>query len=346
MTGASPQERTQVEARVLAGRYRVDGLLGEGGMGSVFAATELALERKVAVKLLAPALAQEPEFVARFQREARLLARFDHPALVPLLAVDTHEGVPLLVMKFIEGKTLSKVLTERRRLAVRQALPVLHQLCGALDYLHARGVVHRDLKPGNLMLDDDGRLTVLDFGISQHRDAARLTVPGMFVGTPLYMAPEQITADTCGPAADLYALALLTWHLLVGEHPFGTAGDDAGDLLSRQVHATPTLAHRANPAVPAPVARVIDRSLDKDPAARHPTAAAFYEATSWMRCRPLRSRSSRGARGSEPARVGKSTAGGGSFSHAGAGARPGGLRVPLRRTERRRKGACRPGTCD
>ncbi len=262
---------------MLAGRYRIDGLLGEGGMGSVFAATELAVDRKVAVKRLAPALANEPEFVARFVREARLLAKFDHPSLVQLLAVDSDDGAPLLVMKYVEGKTLTQVLFERKRFSMRQVLPVLDQLCDALDYLHARGVVHRDLKPSNLMLDDAGRLTVLDFGISQHRDAARLTVPGTLLGTPLYMAPEQIVTDECGPEADLYALALITWHLLVGEHPFGGPEDGAAALMSLQVHATPALAHRANPAVPALVARVIDRSLNKVPDARHPTAKAFYE---------------------------------------------------------------------
>jgi serine/threonine-protein kinase len=274
----SAEERTQVSAQVIGGRWRVERSLGEGGMGEVFAATELATGRTVAIKRLAPGLLEDPDSVARFRREARLLARLDHPSLVQLLSVDEDEaGAPFLVMKFVEGKTLATLLRENGRLAVRQALPLLDQLCGALDYLHDRGIVHRDLKPANVIVGEDGRLTVLDFGVSRQRDIARLTTPGLFVGTPMYTAPEQITDDDCGPAADLYALGLMTWELLVGEHPFGRSPRQPDELLAMQVHATPTLASRANPAVPPPVARVIDRALEKVPEARHPSARAFYE---------------------------------------------------------------------
>lgn len=269
-------EDTELAGRVLAGRWRVERRLGEGGMGEVLLATELATDRPVAIKRLPVAFTAEPEFLTRFQREAKLLARLDHPALVQLLSFEVAEGVPLLVMKYAEGKTLEAVLRERTRLSVRQALPLLDQLCSALDYLHSRGVVHRDLKPGNLIVDAEDRLTVLDFGISLQRGSARLTSPGHFVGTPLYSAPEQITSDDCDPPADLYALALITWQVLVGEHPFGNT-HAPGDVLLLQVSAAPTLASRANPAVPQPVARVIARSLEKDPKLRHPTARAFYE---------------------------------------------------------------------
>lgn len=245
-------------------------------MGEVVLATELATERKVAIKRLPEVFASEPDFRARFHREAKLLAHLDHPSLVQLLSVDEHEGVPLLVMKFIEGVTLDELIRERTRLSVRQALPLLDQLCSALDYLHARGVVHRDLKPSNLVVDAHDRLTVLDFGISVQHGAARLTTPGQFVGTPLYSAPEQIVSDEVDPPADLYALALITWHMLVGDHPFGNVHNPS-DVMVLQVNATPTLASGANPAVPVSVARVIDRSLDKDPKKRHPTARAFYE---------------------------------------------------------------------
>jgi len=262
---------------VLARRWRLERVLGEGGMGAVLLANDLTTQRPVAIKRLAPTLAAQPDFVTRFQREARMLATFDHPSLVRSLAVDLDdEGVPFLVMTYVEGKTLDQVLHERTRLSVRQALPLLDQLCDALDYLHARGVVHRDLKPGNLMVDADDRLTVLDFGISHQRNAARLTTPGMFIGTPLYCAPEQIVSDDCTPAADLYALALITWHVLVGDHPFSKAETPA-DVMMLQVHTAPTLASRANPAVPTPVAKVIDRSLDKEPSKRHPTARAFFD---------------------------------------------------------------------
>ncbi|MGV3623498.1 MAG: serine/threonine-protein kinase [Archangium sp.] len=262
---------------VLAGRWRIERTLGEGGMGEVLLATELATERKVAIKRLAPTLVAEQSFVSRFLREAKLLAHLEHPNLVGLLGVDVADGVPFIVMKYVEGKTLQELLKERTRLSVRQALPLLDQLASALDYLHARGVVHRDLKPANLIVDSNDRLTVLDFGVSRQRDAARLTSPGYFVGTPLYSAPEQILSDDCDPPVDLYALGLITWHMLVGDHPFGKNVKDPGDIMVLQVNAAPTLASRANAAVPTPVARVIDRALDKEPSKRHPTARAFYE---------------------------------------------------------------------
>lgn len=261
----------------LAGRWRIERTLGEGGMGEVLLATELTTDRRVAIKRLAPALVAEQSFVNRFLREAKLLAHLEHPNLVGLLGVEVADGVPFIVMKYVEGQTLDALLKERTRLSVRQALPLLDQLASALDYLHARGVVHRDLKPANLIVDSNDRLTVLDFGVSRQRDAARLTSPGYFVGTPLYSAPEQILSDDCDPPVDLYALGLITWHMLVGEHPFGKNVKDPGDIMVLQVNAAPTLASRANAAVPLPVARVIDRALDKEPSKRHPTARAFYE---------------------------------------------------------------------
>ncbi len=260
---------------MLSGRWRLEGQLGFGGMGTVHQATELATGRTVAVKMMAPSLAEDAEQVARFEREAKLLSKFEHPSLVPFLAVDRHEGLPFIVLEYVKGKTLGLLLKERSRFAVRQLLPLLQQLASALDYLHARGVVHRDLKPKNVMVDDDEHLTLLDFGVSRHLKSPRLTEPGMLVGTPLYMAPEQILTDDAGPPADIYALALMTYQLLVGEHPF--AGSSGGQVITRQLGELPMGASLKNPAVPEPVARVLERSLQKDPKLRHQSATAFYE---------------------------------------------------------------------
>lgn len=264
------------EITVLAGRWRVGSPIGAGGMGSVYRATDITTGRVVALKVMSEQLAEDAEQLARFEREAQLLSKFEHPSLVPLIAVSRHEGVPFIVLKYLEGKTLGQLLKERTRFAVRQLLPLLQQLCSAVDYLHARGVVHRDLKPRNIVVDERDHLTLLDFGVSRHLGSkTRLTQPGMLVGTPMYMAPEQILTDDAGPAADIYALALMTWELLVGVHPFE---DTKGVLvISRQIGEVPLEASLKNPAVPEPVARVLARSLQKDPEARHPTATAFYE---------------------------------------------------------------------
>jgi serine/threonine-protein kinase len=261
---------------VLAEKWRLDAPIGHGGMGDVWRATELAGGRTVAIKLMNAQLAENPEVVARFEREARLLSKLDHPSLVPLLSVDRHDGVPFIVLEFLRGQTLADLLEARTRFAVRQLLPLLQQLCGALDYLHARGIVHRDLKPRNIMVDADDHLTLLDFGVSRHLEASRLTRPGMVVGTPMYMAPEQILTDDAAAPADIYALALMTWQLLVGEHPFGDTRADA-HVMRRQIGELPMRATLKNPAVPEPVARVLERSLQKDPQSRHPTAMAFYD---------------------------------------------------------------------
>lgn len=271
----SDDKTNVVHQQVLAGRYRVDGRLGEGGMGSVLMCLDLTTKQHVAVKMLGLDLVDKPEFVTRFDREARLLAKLNHPGLVPLIAVDSHEGAPFIVMKLIEGQTLDRLIKERKRLSVRQALPLVQQLASALDFLHARGVVHRDLKPANIMVDANDHLTLVDFGISQQKNTTRLTLPGLVLGTPLYMAPEQILTDEAGPSADIYALALLTWVMLVGEHPFARE-ERRESMFTRQVMEVPAFADALNPAVPAPVAQVLQRSLEKDPALRHPTAMDFY----------------------------------------------------------------------
>jgi serine/threonine-protein kinase len=265
---------------VLARRWRLERVLGEGGMGAVLLANDLTTQRPVAIKRLAPTLAAQPDFVTRFQREARMLATFDHPSLVRSLAVDLDdEGVPFLVMTYVEGKTLDQVLHERTRLSVRQALPLLDQLCDALDYLHARGVVHRDLKPDNLMIDADRRITLIDFGISAQSNVTRLTLPGVALGTPLYMAPEHITTGLATPASDVYALALLAYVMLAGRHPF--AEEERAGMLTRQVLEVPKPANFINPDVPHAAAEVLRRGLEKTPAARFASASAA-PVTAWL----------------------------------------------------------------
>ncbi len=267
-------ERTELlPHQVFAGRWRIDGKLGEGGMGSVLLGCDLQTHAFVAIKMLGADLVDHPESMARFERESTLLAELDHPNLVPLVAVSKHEGTPFIVMARVEGQTLERLMLQRKRWSLPDALPLLAQLAAALDHLHTNGVVHRDLKPANVIVDQRGHLTLVDLGISQRTDTTRLTLPGLVVGTPQYMAPEQVSGKDVGPASDVYAFALLTWQLLVGSHPF--PGDSDRGVMVKQVSEVPPLASDASPEVPVAVAQVLQKSLAKKPDGRHRTAGAL-----------------------------------------------------------------------
>lgn len=261
---------------VFDARWRIDGKLGAGGMGSVLRATDLQSGEVVALKTLGLQHADNPEFVKRFEREAQLLSRLDHPALPRFIGLFRHKGVPFFVMRLVEGRQLSSLIDDGIPLEPGMAGALLRQLGEVLTHLHARGVVHRDLKPENLLVDDAGRLSLVDFGISAETNVTRLTLPGLAIGTPLYMAPEQIKEGLATPASDVYAMGLLAFTLLVGEHPFAK-GSPAG-IMARQLHEAPALASVANPALPRPVAEVLQRALEKAPAARFDSAMAFVDA--------------------------------------------------------------------
>jgi serine/threonine-protein kinase len=267
-------DRTDVlPHQVFAGRWRIDGKLGEGGMGSVLLGCDLQTHAFVAIKMLGADQVDHPEAMARFERESTLLAELKHPNLVPLLAVSRHEGVPFIVMERIQGQTLERLMTQRPRWTLADALPLLSQLAAALDHLHLKGVVHRDLKPANVIVDQRGHLTLVDLGISQRTDTTRLTLPGLVVGTPQYMAPEQVSGKQLGPASDVYAFALLTWQLLVGSHPF--PGDSERGIMVKQLSEQPPLASEVAPDVPVGVAQTLQKSLAKKPDARHRSAGAL-----------------------------------------------------------------------
>ncbi|MGC4120223.1 MAG: serine/threonine-protein kinase [Myxococcales bacterium] len=271
------------EGDVLDGKWRIERKLGTGGMGTVFLALDLALDRRVAIKALAPALCADTEFLARFEREARATARLEHPNIVPVYAVARHFGRPFIVMKRLTGQSLAywlrSVATRPQRPGRNLALPLLKQMAAGLGAIHAAGFVHRDLKPGNVYVGEDGHVTILDFGILRDSGAAgqNLTRAGVPLGTPHYMAPEQAWgAKDVDGRADTYALGGLFYEILSGQPPF----DDPDPSKLMRMHASqpPPSVCALVPAVPPGVALAIQKAMAKKREDRFPTPMAFYEA--------------------------------------------------------------------
>ncbi len=263
---------------VLEGKWRLERKLGEGGMGTVYLAHDLQLDRKVAIKVLASQLAGDSELVTRFEREARLTASLEHPNIVPVYAVGEMQGRPFIVMKKLEGRTLAAYLRECGALPGDELLSLMRQLCSGLDFIHARGFIHRDIKSGNIFIGPDGLATILDFGIlrtSENVDA--LTRTGMVMGTPQYMSPEQaLGATEIDHRADLYALAVLLFECLTGTLPFEAESELS--LIQMQAHApAPDVVDRA-PWVPGAVAEVVKRALSKRPEERYASGGELLAA--------------------------------------------------------------------
>ena len=201
--------------RAVAPRYEVLDLAGAGGMGAVYRARHRELGHLVAIKVLPPEVAESANRAARFKREAALAAALSHPHIVPVYEFEARPELSFLIMPFVQGRTLEAILDERKRLPLDDVLPVVRAIGGALDFAHARGVVHRDVKPSNILLEDGtGRTLLTDFGVARAAPTptGSLTAPGTAIGTPDYMAPEQFSgADTVDGRADLYALAVVAF---------------------------------------------------------------------------------------------------------------------------------------
>lgn len=260
-----------------AAQYLLERELGRGGMGVVFLARELSLDRMVAIKLLPPALATDPAIRERFLREARTAAQLSHPNIVPIYRADTADELVYFAMGFVDGETLAERLAARGPLPPAEAVRILREVAWALAYAHARGVVHRDVKPENIMLErGSGRVTVTDFGIARDVRASALTADGMVMGSVHYMSPEQVAGSDIDGRSDLYALGVVAFQLLSGKLPFD-APQASAVLLMQATRAAPSLVSVA-PAIPAPLAMVVDRCLRKDPAERYPTGEALADA--------------------------------------------------------------------
>lgn len=260
--------RTALEAR-LGSQYEIESLLGQGGMGSVFRATDRTLHRPVAIKVISGDVASNPELKERFLLEARTVAKLRHPNIVAVYSAGDADGLLYFVMELVPGESLRELLTREGKVAPTRAERILHELALALDYAHQNGIVHRDVKPENILLDGEtGRAMLMDFGVARALEGSgNITGTGMILGSPRYMSPEQATGDqTIDGRSDLYALALVGYEMFTGK-PVVESGNVAG-MLVKHLTETPKPLAEAVAQVPEGVAVAIDRALEKDPAKR------------------------------------------------------------------------------
>jgi serine/threonine-protein kinase len=262
----------------IAGRYRLDGRLGFGGMSTVHLALDLRLERQVAVKLLAEHLADDPTFVSRFQREAQAAARLVHPNIVQVFdsGQDERTGQYFIVMEYIEGSSCAELLRDDGWLEVEEALSIIEQACEGLHYAHRHGVVHRDVKPGNLLRAREGDVKLADFGIAKATEESSITQVGSVLGTAAYLAPEQARGEEAGPRADLYALGVVTYQLISGRLPYEATS--LTELALKQQQEEPPTLDTLVAAVGPELADAVAVALALDPLDRYPTAREMGRA--------------------------------------------------------------------
>jgi serine/threonine protein kinase len=267
-------------ARTLAGRYEITRLLGRGGMAVVFLAQDLVLERQVAIKVLPPDMAHDSRLIPRFQQEAKTAAKLDHPNIIPIYRVESEAGLNYFVMRYVNGSSLEQLL-ERGQLPLDLTRRILREAALALGHAHKRGIVHRDVKPANIMIESDGRVVLTDFGISKALDSgSALTGTGNIIGTPHYMAPEQAKGLEVDGRADQYALGIVGHQILTGKQPFDGSSHS---ILYKHVFEPPPRIFEVRPDAPADLCAALDRALSKEPERRFATMEDFAAAVSGER---------------------------------------------------------------
>jgi eukaryotic-like serine/threonine-protein kinase len=261
---------------VLANRYRIEARIGSGGMAEVYRGFDPVLNRTVAIKVLLAQFARDSSFVARFRREAQAAARLNHPNIVGVYDTGADGETQFIVMEFIEGRTLADFLSAGRRLTPVQAAEVAQKICGALAAAHAQGVIHRDIKPGNVMVTRDGTVKVMDFGIARISSGVE-TAPqtSAVLGTASYLSPEQAQGAPVDARTDIYSLGTVLYEMLVGRPPF--TGDSPVAIAYKQVNEPAVPPSQLNPDVPPRLDAVVMRALSKNPANRYQSALEFSE---------------------------------------------------------------------
>jgi eukaryotic-like serine/threonine-protein kinase len=259
---------------LIADRYELEELVGSGGMSSVFRARDRQLGRRVAIKILHERYGDDPEYVERFRREARAVARLTHPHIVTVIDRGTDDGRQYIVFEHVEGENLKELVVRTGRLPVRRAVELVLAVADGLAFAHAHGLVHRDVKPQNVLLSREGEVKVTDFGIARSLDVEHgVTQTGTVIGTGEYLAPEQASGEPVSPATDVYSLGVVLWELLTGDVPF--AGDNFVAVALRHVNELPPSLSDERPDVPPRLVAAVERALAKDPARRFPTMSAF-----------------------------------------------------------------------
>jgi serine/threonine-protein kinase len=259
---------------LIAGRYELEELVGTGGMSSVFRAHDSQLERQVAIKILHQHYADDPEYLERFRREARAVARLTHPNIVTVIDRGDDDGRQFIVFEHVEGENLKELILRTGRLPVRRALELALATADGLAFAHEHGLVHRDVKPQNVLLSREGDVKVTDFGIARSLHVEHgVTQTGTVLGTGEYLAPEQASGKPVSPATDVYSLGVVLWELLAGDVPF--VGENFVAVALRHVNEAPPSLHERRSDVTPRLGAAVERALAKDPARRFPSMAAF-----------------------------------------------------------------------
>ncbi len=263
------------------GEFEIGELIGRGGMAAVYLATEIHLSRKVAIKVLPPELTFG-HGIERFKREAKIAAALDHPNIIPIHRIASGGKVFWYSMKYLDGDTLDEMLRTKQQFTLDETTGILADIADALDYAHEHDVIHRDVKPANIMVDKRGRVVVTDFGIAKPLTEATLTASGSVVGTPFYMSPEQGAGRPVQGASDQYSLAVVAYEMLSGTRPFD--GDSAIDVVHKHVMVEPPPLEERCPGLPQHVYAAVHKALGKKPEQRFATVREFVQGlqTPWV----------------------------------------------------------------
>ena len=266
------------EATVINDRYEMHKRIGRGGMADVFLARDLLLDRQVAIKVLFPEFAIDPNFVERFRREAQAAANLSHPNIVNVYDWGKYYGTYFITMEYVQGRTLAEILRTNRQLTAKQAAEIASEVAAALGFAHEAGLAHRDIKPANILIGSNGQVKVADFGIARAMNApteSNLTQVGAVMGTASYFSPEQAQGAQPDPRSDLYSLGIVMYEMVAGRPPF--TGENPVSIAYKQVHDPPQPLNQIVADIPRPFEAIVAKLLAKDPKLRYPSAHALRD---------------------------------------------------------------------